>query len=261
MTSVGFTRPRARLPEGEKAVRDAGFEPFGAPSLDPVPGDPEVFAEVEKELGSGQVYFAVFASVTAAEQMAGRYGAEGLNALLSKTNVACTGSTTEDALLRLSGRKTDLVPEVYSGEGVARELADEVSCKKVMLLRSSDGGKGISKILKDAGAEVLDEPVYSMVPAPVERCTERLLDKASSGTLDALLMTSPESFRVFLSELENWCGKDRAAEALNGTFKVAIGRPTAESMRRQGFAPDAIPEKSTFAGMLDTVASRFAGSD
>jgi uroporphyrinogen-III synthase len=258
LTSVGFTRPRGRLADGEKTVLEAGFEPFGAPSLDAVPGDDEVFDEIERTLESGEAYFTVFASQTAVEQCAAHYGKEKLLALLEKTNVACTGSTTEKLLYDTVGRKTDLVPEVYSGEGVAREISDEVAYKTVVLLRSEDGGKDISRILTEAKAKVLDEPVYRMEPAPVEKCTERLLDKASSGTLDALLMTSPASFRVFLKELENWCGKEKAAISLKGIYKVAIGKPTADSMREMGFAPDAIAEKSTFPGMLETVKKHFA---
>lgn len=258
MTSVGFTRPRKRLADGERACREAGFEPFGAPSLDPVPGDDAVFAEIEETLSSGEAYFTVFASITAVEVCVSHFGKERLLALLSETNVACTGSSTEKALKEKVGRDTDVVPEVYSGVGIAEEISDEVALKKVLLLRSAEGDHKIVDILRMAKAEVMDEPVYSMVPAPMCDETERLMDAIVSKKLDALLMTSPASFRTLLNELNDRYGPEMTKDGLSHTFKVAIGKPTAGEMALKGFPADALPEKSTFPGMLETVKKRFS---
>lgn len=192
------------------------------------------------------------------EECVDEYGKEKLLALLEKTNVACTGSSTEKVLKRLTGRDTDLVPEVYSGVGVAEEIADEVAYKTVVLLRSAGGDGKIVDILEKAHAKVLDEPVYDMVPAQICEDTEELLEKTESGTLDALLMTSPNSFLVFYGQMTDRFGKDRTDEALRKTFKVAIGRPTAESMSKAGMPCDTIAETSTFEGMLETVKKKFA---
>ena len=258
MISVGFTRPRDRIAEGERICSEMGFEPFGAPSFDPVRGDKEVFDEIEEVLSSGEAYFTLFASITAVEECVDEYGREKLLALLEKTNVAFTGSSTEKVLKRLTGRDTDLVPEVYSGVGVAEEIADEVAYKTVVLLRSAGGDGKIVDILEKAHAKVLDEPVYDMVPAQICEDTEELLEKTESGTLDALLMTSPNSFLVFYGQMTDRFGKDRTDEALRKTFKVAIGRPTAESMSKAGMPCDTIAETSTFEGMLETVKKKFA---
>ncbi len=258
MISVGFTRPRDRIAEGERICSEMGFEPFGAPSFDPVRGDKVVFDEIEEVLSSGEAYFTLFASITAVEECVDEYGKEKLLALLEKTNVACTGSSTEKVLKRLTGRDTDLVPEVYSGVGVAEEIADEVAYKTVVLLRSAGGDGKIVDILEKAHAKVLDEPVYDMVPAQICEDTEELLEKTESGTLDALLMTSPNSFLVFYGQMTDRFGKDRTDEALRKTFKVAIGRPTAESMSKAGMPCDTIAETSTFEGMLETVKKKFA---
>ncbi len=258
MISVGFTRPRDRIAEGERVCSEMGFEPFGAPSFDPVRGDREVFEEIEEVLSSGRAYFTLFASITAVEECVDEYGRDRLLALLERTNVACTGSSTEKALKKLVGRDSDLIPEIYSGVGVAEEIADEVAYKTVVLLRSAGGDGKIVEILEKAGAKVLDEPVYDMIPAPICENTIELLDKAASGTLDALLMTSPNSFAVFYGQMVDRFGKGRTDEVLGGTFKVAIGIPTAEAMRKTGVPCDAVAEVSTFEGMLETVRKRFA---
>lgn len=258
MITVGFTRPRDRIAEGERVCSEMGFEPFGAPSFDPVRGDRAVFEEIEAVLSSGEAYFTLFASITAVEECVDEYGKDKLLALLEKTNVACTGSSTEKVLKRLTGRDSDLVPEVYSGVGVAEEISDEVAYKTVVLLRSAGGDGRIVEILEGAKAKVLDEPVYDMVPAPVCENTLELLDKTASGTLDALLMTSPNSFTVFYGQMVDRFGREKTDEALGRTFKVAIGIPTSESMRKTGVPCDAVAEVSTFEGMLETVKRRFS---
>ena len=141
---------------------------------------------------------------------------------------------------------------------MAEEIADEVAYKTVVLLRSAGGDGKIVDILEKAHAKVLDEPVYDMVPAQICEDTEELLEKTESGTLDALLMTSPNSFLVFYGQMTDRFGKDRTDEALRTTFKVAIGRPTAESMSKAGMPCDTISETSTFEGMLETVKKKFA---
>lgn len=258
MISVGFTRPRGRIAEGERVCSEMGFEPFGAPSFDPVRGGREVFEEIEEVLSSGEAYFTLFASITAVEECFDEYGKDKLLALLENTNVACTGSSTEKALKRLVGRDSDLIPDVYSGVGVAEEIADEVAYKTVVLLRSAGGDAKIVEVLEKAKAKVLDEPVYDMVPAPICENTLELLDKTASGTLDALLMTSPNSFTVFYGQMVDRFGKEKTDDVLGKTFKVAIGIPTSESMRKAGIPCDAVAEVSTFEGMLETVRRKFA---
>ena len=73
-----------------------------------------------------------------------------------------------------------------------------------------------------------------------------------------MMMTSPNSFLVFYGQMTDRFGKDRTDEALRKTFKVAIGRPTAESMSKAGMPCDTIAETSTFEGMLETVKKKFA---
>ncbi len=257
MISVGFTRPRQRISEGNDACSAMGFEPVGAPSLDPVRAGKDIFDAVEKELSSGTVYFTVFASATAVEECAAEYGKERLLALLEETNVACTGSSTEKALEKLVGRETDLVPETYSGVGVAEEIYDEVAYKTVVLLRSADGDGKIAEILERGKARVVDAHVYDMVPAPMCAETEILLERTASGDLDALLMTSPRSFRTFYGQMAERFGKDRADASLKKIFKVSIGKPTAGAMLECGIPCDSVAETSTFEGMLETVRRRF----
>lgn len=253
MISVGFTRPPERIAEAEQEIRKRGMQPYGAPSLVSVRGRDSVFEEIEETLSSGEAYFTVFASITAVECVVEEYGKEKVLALLSETNVACTGPSTEAAMQRLLGRGCDLVPEVYSGVGIATEIADEVCDKTVLILRSAEGDGGIVTILEEAGAVVLDEAVYAMEPAPFSPAHSALLDALGDGEIDVMLFTSPKSFTILLEQAEKWLGARKAHSSLESVCKMAIGLPTSKAMEKYGLEPQILPEKSTFAGMLDAV--------
>lgn len=253
MITVGFTRPADRLEAGMEACKALGLSCICAPSLDPVPGSDITFEKIRSILSDGSAYFTVFASVTAVKICIDKFGKQTLYDLLNYTNVACTGPTTAEYLEKEVGRLCDLVPETYSGEGVAEELSDEVGDKLVLLLRSDSGDSHIVSILEEAGAYVVDAAVYSMVPAAVGEDHIRLMEGVADGSVDAMVFSSPMTFKTFYDQMKERFGTDNADTYLSELFTVAIGRPTAETMEMLGHTPDAVPEKSTFEAMLYTV--------
>ncbi|MCQ2071216.1 MAG: uroporphyrinogen-III synthase [archaeon] len=257
MTTVGFTRPRERLEAGYASCKKLGLTGIGAPSLDPIHGKPEAFNRLKELLVSNEAYFVLFASITAVEECVKEFGKENLLILLEGTNVACTGSSTEKALKEMVGRDSDLVPEMYSAECVANEIADEVFEKTVVLVRSAVGDNKAVEILQDAGAYVEDIASYDMVPAAVGPDHERLMDGIASGEVDAMVFTSPLTAKTFYSQMQERFGKEKTDEYLADVYKVAIGKPTSEGMASIGLPADTIPAKSTFDGMLETVAEYF----
>lgn len=250
MITVGFTRPGDRLEAGKKICENLGIACLCAPSLEPKHGSPETFALVKKILSENSAYFTVFASMTAVEECVKEFGKDMLSAYLDYTNVACTGENTAKALKEAVGRDCDLIPEVYSGEGVAEEIKDEVGDKLVLLLRSDSGDDRIRTILQNAGAYVADAAVYGMTPAAVGPMHEELMDGIASGTVDALVFSSPMTAGTLYSQLENRFGKEKTDGYLSQTINVAIGKPTREAMEKMGIRVDGTPEKSSFEGML-----------
>ena len=253
MTTVGFTRPADRLEAGMEACKDLGLSCICAPSLDPVPGTDKTFEKIRNILSGRSAYFTVFASVTAVKTCVDKFGKQTLYDLLMYTNVACTGPTTAEYLEKEIGRACDLIPETYSGEGVAEELSDEVGDKLVLLLRSDSGDSRIVSILEEAGAYVVDVAVYSMVPAAVGESHIRLMEGVTDGTVNAMVFSSPMTFKTFYDQMKERYGTDNADACLSELFTVAIGKPTADAMEMLGHAPDAVPEKSTFDAMLHIV--------
>ena len=257
MISVGITRPEDRL---EDTIRDAkamGLEPVAFPSMTVVPVPEENFTRVRDLLSSGDVWFTLFASVTAVNETVTYYGAEQLTDLLSKTRVACTGPFTADRLKLLTGRDCDLVPRIYSGEGVAAELSAEAEGRNVLLLRSAKGDTGVNTAFENAGATVVDIPVYATVPAETGPMHLEFVDRVRNGTLDAVLFTSPKSYRIVMDLLSDQMGRDEAYAAIARVLKVSIGMTTTKAMNADGVPPDAVSEKSSLPSMFETVRARF----
>ncbi len=257
MTLVGFTRPADRLEAGMVSCKKFGFSCLCAPSLDPRPGSEETFEQVKNLLTNRSAFVTIFASVTAVKVCIEKFGAQNFADLLSTTYIACTGPTTADFLDKKLGRSCDIVPKTYSGEGVAKEICNDVKGKLILILRSDSGDERIVSILKNTGAKVVDAAVYSMVPSVVGEDHIRLMDAIADGDVDAMLFSSPMTFKTFYKQMVDRFGKADADRYLSKVYKVAIGKPTAETMEMLGHAPDAVPEKSTFEGMLLEVQEKF----
>ena len=257
MITVGFTRPEDRL---EDTVRDAeamGLTPVAFPSMTVVPVPDENFTRVEELLSSGDVWYTLFASVTAVNEVVNRYGPERTADLLSRTKVACTGPFTADRLKLLTGRECDLVPKVYSGEGVAAELSQFSKDRKVLLLRSAKGDNGVDTAFESAGAEVIDVPVYATVPAKTGPMHLEFVSRIEKREVDAVLFTSPKSYRIVMDLLVEHMGREQAYDAVGHVLKVSIGMTTTKAMVADGVPPDAVSEVSSLKSMFETVRARF----
>ncbi len=251
MTTVGFTRPRDRIPESLEACRKWGFDALAAPSVEVVRGDGLQIRAAHDLVMSGLAYFTVFGSITAIDRCAEEY--PDLGDMLYRTNIACTGPSTAERLFERTGHRADVVPEKYSGVGIAEALAGEVGGRTVVLMRSDSGDGKIVDMLEAAGAAVFDVAVYRLAPAEATAETETLMRAVMEGGLDALLMTSPMSARNFARQIRGRYGEERADAALEKVLKVAIGAPTCEAMKSLGIPADRSARVSTFDGMLAEV--------
>lgn len=257
MTTVGFTRPSDRLEESKELCRQMGLGCICAPSLEPIHGTEKTFGLVKRILSEEDAYFIVFASTTAVDECVREFGKDALKEYLEHTNVACTGKKTAEHLESTVGRECDLIPETYSGECIAQDIADEVGDKLVLILRSDSPGSRMEDILKEAGAYVVDAPVYSMVPAPLGPDHTNLMDAVASGKIDAMVFSSPLTARTFLAQMDDRFEKKDSRKYLSDIFKVAMGKPTYEAMKMLECSADAVAGTSTFEGMLQTVKEHF----
>ena len=253
MTTLGFTRPSKRIKDSVAQAEAMGFQALGAPSLDILPGEDAEFSKLQESVSGDCI--AVFCSVTAVEDCQSRYK-DSFRGMFDGTEVVSIGPATTSKL-KAAGIEPDTVPEEYSSEGIVEALKGRVSGKRVVLIRSDSGSDVLSEGLDAAGADVRDIAVYRLKDAGESIALLHLLTMIKQGRLDVMAFTSPMSASMFVSRVEQRYGKEKGSEYLHGVKIAAIGGPTSRRLEELGFPPDIVPEKATFADMLEAIRGAF----
>jgi uroporphyrinogen III methyltransferase/synthase len=117
--------------------------------------------------------------------------------------------------------------------------------KKILLLRSRLASNELVEILQEAGAEVLNAPVYD-IAAQKSECSW-LNEKINKGRIDWLTFASPSSARVFFEQIP--------IQLINSAkVKVAsIGPTTSEQLTKLGVRADVTAKEHTIDGLLDAI--------
>lgn len=249
MTTLGFTRPSKRIKESIEQAKALGFEALGAPSMDILPGEDSEFVKLEESIAPGCI--AVFCSVTAVEECKTRFG-DDLKARFEGCKVVSIGPATTKKL-ESEGISPEAVPEEYSSEGLVRLLKDDVSGRRVILIRSDSGSDVLSDGMKAAGADLVDVASYRLKEAGMSIALLHLLTMIKQGRLDVMAFTSPKSASIFISQVEDHYGKDVGDGYLRKVKIAAIGGPTSERLTQLGFKPDIVPSDATFEDMLKAI--------
>lgn len=253
MTTLGFTRPSKRLKDSVKEAEAMGFQVMAAPSLEILPGLDSEFARLGTAITEGSIV--VFCSSTAVEECQTRFGKD-LSGLVAGARVVSIGPATS-AKLEAAGVHPEAVPEDFSSYGLVDLLKDDVSGRRVVLLRSDSGSDVLSDGLREAGADLEDVAVYRLEEAGMGNALLHMMISLKRGRIDAMAFSSPMSASTFVSRLEAQYGKEDAARYLKSAKIAAIGEPTRRRLTELGFPPDIVPEKTTFTDMLRAIREAF----
>ncbi|MGD8396057.1 MAG: uroporphyrinogen-III synthase [Candidatus Eiseniibacteriota bacterium] len=198
--------------------------------------------------------------------------------------VACVGRATA-AAVEQHGQRVHLVPGEQHGAGLLAALSPRLEegraetppgtallhqAVRVLLPLSSIARRTVPDGLRAAGAEVVEVEAYRTVPD--EAGARRLLDGVRSGTIDAVVVTSPSSLAALLeaaaADTSRHAG--RAPDAPGPTAPapsghtaawpyrvplVAIGATTAAAMREHGVEPAAEAPSPDVPGMVAALDS------
>lgn len=246
MTVLGFTRPAKRLEASVKEAESRGFTVLAAPSLEILPGEDSEFERMERLLEGRPTV--IFGSSTAVEECSRRYGA-GMKDVFGGCRIISIGPSTTHAL-GSSGISAE-EPGEFSSYGIVEMLSGDASGRMFVLVRSDSGSDVQTDGLTAAGGKVESIAAYRLKPVRTGEL-ELLIDAVADGRLDVMAFTSPLSAQSFVAELRSRYGEE-ADIMLSRMTKAAIGRPTAEMMSSLGHDPDIVPEKTTFADLLDSI--------
>lgn len=172
---------------------------------------------------------------------------------LHAIKIAVVGTATEVALNRY-GLKADLVPDEFTGQGLASKLiAKGVDGAKFLLPRALKASSVLPDALMKAGAEVVIAPVYQNVRPQGK---EEELREILKGGIDAITFTSSSTCSNFLFML-NAEDQDEVAEILAGIKIASIGPITSKTAEDNGLNIDIQPEKYTIPALVESVKDFF----
>lgn len=173
----------------------------------------------------------IFTSRNAVKFLASRFeyieiSLERVNSLMLTPNVAVIGQATSgEAWSR--GFIPQYEAEESSGEGLARELAERVRGKRVLLPRSDQADARLPDALRNAGADVTEVIAYRNVAPSLD---SKVLDAIREGAIDVLTFFSPSAYKHLTDEIRVETLRRQSGKIL----LASIGPTTSSAIRQDG---------------------------
>lgn len=156
--------------------------------------------------------------------------------------------------VRAAGLAETWSPDSESTDEVlAKLLADGVRGRRIAVQLHGEPLPDFCKALRDAGADVLEVPVYRWLPADDVRPLRRLVDQILAGQVDCVTFTSAPAVASLLT-LATEAGRQAAmVEALTERVLAAcVGPVTAAPLERLGI-PTVQPTRARLGALVRTV--------
>ena len=241
----------------------AGLEEYGADCLEystiniqPVDSYEILDDELER---INEYHWILFTSLNGVKYFFERLYGKGLDARhLKGPEIAVVGKSTADLLLKY-GVHADLIPSVFTGEGLAESLLDQgVEGRNILIPRALQGREILPETLRGAGAQVTVAPVYQNCPAQGDK--EFLRSELEKGGVEMVTFTSSSTVRNFLALLDEE-NQDELKKLLAGVKIAAIGPITAKTVTDSGLRVDIQPEQHTIPAMIEAIVAYYHGAD
>ncbi|MCK5071501.1 MAG: uroporphyrinogen-III synthase, partial [Desulfocapsa sp.] len=203
-----------------------------------------------------EYHWILFTSLNAVKYFFERLYAKGMDARSMKgPAIAAVGKATADFLLEY-GVRADMLPAVFTGEGLAESLLDQgVEGRNVLIPRAEKAREILPETLRGAGAQVTVAPVYKNVSPKGKR--EQLREELESGKVDMVTFTSSSTVRNFLSMVD--ADSDSELKRLMHEVKIAaIGPITAKTVTDNGLQVDIMPETYTIPELIHGIVDYYS---
>jgi len=202
-----------------------------------------------------EYHWILFTSLHGVKYFFERLYEKGLDARsLNGPSIAAVGKATADLLLEY-GVRADLLPSVFTGEGLAETLLDQgVEGRNILIPRAEKAREILPETLRGAGAQVKVTPVYKNVAPDGKR--EQLRDELESGKVDMVTFTSSSTVRNFLKMVS---AKDDAElkQLMHNVVIAAIGPITAKTVTDNGLKVDIQPENYTIPDLVTEIVTHY----
>ena len=149
--------------------------------------------------------------------------------------------------------KIDLMPDEYTGEGVARAFqgSDQFSIENenIALLRAQIASPELPRALESVGAIVDDVPVYKTVPETEDR--DRAVARFQEAGTDWITFTSSSTVKNFDARFGLYDTLKRY-----GSRVASIGPETSKALKKLGVKPDIEANPHTISGLVEALCCR-----
>jgi len=251
---IVVTRTREQASELVALLEEHGADclEYSTINIEPV----EDYEVLDRELANlANCRWLLFTSLNAVTYFFRRLNDLGLDArALSGVKVAVVGRATGDELLKY-GIKVDLVPEQFTGEGLAEALiAQGVAGSRILLPRAVKARDVLPEMLGEAGAEVVVAPVYQNVPPKGRK--DRLRNELEEKKIDMVTFTSSSTVNNFLTMVG--AESDEELHRLLDSVSIAtIGPITSKTVEESSLRVDVSPESYTIPDMVSAIVAYY----
>ena len=178
---------------------------------------------------------------------------EGLRACFAGSELLTRGPKAKGAV-RAAGLAEAWSPDSEaSDEVLAKLLADGVRGRRVAVQLHGEPLPEFCSALREAGAEVLEVPVYRWQPADDVRPLRRLVEQAVAGQVDCITFTSAPAVLSLLQIADQEGRKAQLVESMTSAVLAAcVGPVTAAPLQRLGI-PTVQPERARLGALVRTV--------
>jgi uroporphyrinogen III methyltransferase/synthase len=257
-----ITRTRDQASELVNLLENNGAECIEYPtiSLEPVESY-EILDRALEQIDS--FHWVLFTSINAVDYFLKRLFALGKDVRdLKGPRVAVVGKVTAEALAG-RGIKADLLPEEFTGDGLADKLiGEDVAGSNILIPRALKARETLPERLKEAGAEVTVAPVYQNVlprSRVGEKLKENLLLALKEKRVDMVTFTSSSTVKNFVSLLD--INEDEELQNLmKGVTVATIGPITAQTAENYGLKVDVQPAEFTIPKLVESIVMYFSSS-
>jgi uroporphyrinogen III methyltransferase/synthase len=178
---------------------------------------------------------------------------------LKGPKIAAVGRVTSEALAS-RGIKADLLPEKFTGDGLAETLIKtEVKGLRILIPRALKAREILTEALSSAGAEVTIAPVYqNVLPASSlgAKLKEDIRKALQEKSVDMVTFTSSSTVKNFVTLLDI-ASPDELQNLMSGVAVATIGPITAETAAQFGLHVDVQPAEYTIPDLVESIVMYF----
>ena len=170
--------------------------------------------------------------------------------VFASAKIAAIGRQTAAALNRFAIR-ADFIPTVFTAKELGKQLIEFTNLKdrNVLLLRSQLASDELVEILKQNGAKITEQPVYTIETEKND--SKILIQQISAGDIDWLTFTSPSCVNGFFEQIPLNIVKQSIVKV------ASIGPVTSRQLQNLDVNVDAAATVHTIDGLFNAIEEKY----